>query len=720
MNNKNILARLAFLGAAVSSFPTFAGSWQQDVKIGGFNDVHIYTPDSVSSVGEGKALLIVLHGCVQPIDNYLTANLELAAENHGMVIAVPDAMNKAGYNCWSYWQGAISRSSGDYKNLIDLANTLKNDATRNIDPNQVYLAGLSSGGAFTQQAGCVAPDVFAGVAPSAGPSLGTSSNGALNNCEIVTPTTYKNRCESYAGSYASDLDSQIAVVGHGTADATVDTCYNQQNANGYANIYGVSQLSGTTTINDDISRSAQQTLWQEGRVAMLWFDGLDHSWSGGQGASGDYIAGNSINFADYLGAHFAQYNRRVDRNQKPQVDSLSAVENSGVISVSGVASDTDGSVSSVSLTIQQVDVSPSQQVDSDAVSVSAQTGEFSDQSIALTDGLYQVSAVVVDNQGALSSAVSSGVRVGPEPAATAPSLSQVTATVAGQCATVSGSVVDINQDLMEVKVAFATTTQTAQISGTQFSAEACDLPGGNNSAVVTATDAAQLQSQETVNFTIDAGQTGDYNFHINEGHISWGEGYSSCYLAFGTSTFTMREYPAGTNQCNWVADDEPSCKGPTQACSQTGQTPDADNDGVSDALDNCPLDANSDQADNDGDGLGNVCDSTPDGEPTADSDSDGYTDDVDNCPNVANPEQLDNDNDGIGNVCDATPDGDAQCSEVTASNYAHVSAGRATYQLGYAIAVGSGDNLGLYNVFVTTTVAETSAGYFELGSCPVQ
>jgi len=57
---------------------------------------------------------------------------------------------------------------------------------------------------------------------------------------------------------------------------------------------------------------------------------------------------------------------------------------------------------------------------------------------------------------------------------------------------------------------------------------------------------------------------------------------------------------------------------------------------------------------------------------------------------------------------------------VTASNYAHVSAGRAIYQLGYAIAVGSGDNLGLYNVFVTTTVAETSAGYFELGSCPVQ
>ncbi|MCP9496538.1 MAG: thrombospondin type 3 repeat-containing protein [Pyrinomonadaceae bacterium MAG19_C2-C3] len=33
-----------------------------------------------------------------------------------------------------------------------------------------------------------------------------------------------------------------------------------------------------------------------------------------------------------------------------------------------------------------------------------------------------------------------------------------------------------------------------------------------------------------------------------------------------------------------------------------------DNDGVNDATDNCPLVANADQANADGDGLGNVCD----------------------------------------------------------------------------------------------------------------
>ena len=49
--------------------------------------------------------------------------------------------------------------------------------------------------------------------------------------------------------------------------------------------------------------------------------------------------------------------------------------------------------------------------------------------------------------------------------------------------------------------------------------------------------------------------------------------------------------------------------------------------------------------------------STPD--PTfTDTDTDGVADTADNCPNVANANQADNDNDGIGNACDSTPDGD--------------------------------------------------------------
>lgn len=54
----------------------------------------------------------------------------------------------------------------------------------------------------------------------------------------------------------------------------------------------------------------------------------------------------------------------------------------------------------------------------------------------------------------------------------------------------------------------------------------------------------------------------------------------------------------------------------------------------------------------------------------------------------------------------------------TATNYAHVSAGRATTSGGYAYARGSNQNMGLYNVFYTTTLKMTAPNYYVIGTCP--
>ncbi len=75
-----------------------------------------------------------------------------------------------------------------------------------------------------------------------------------------------------------------------------------------------------------------------------------------------------------------------------------------------------------------------------------------------------------------------------------------------------------------------------------------------------------------------------------------------------------------------------------------------DFDGIPDYRDNCPRIYNPDQADLDGDGTGDVCDS--------DDDNDGIFDAHDNCPIKSNPDQVDLDGDGIGDVCDATVDAD--------------------------------------------------------------
>lgn len=50
---------------------------------------------------------------------------------------------------------------------------------------------------------------------------------------------------------------------------------------------------------------------------------------------------------------------------------------------------------------------------------------------------------------------------------------------------------------------------------------------------------------------------------------------------------------------------------------------------------------------------------------------------------------------------------------ITSSNYAHVVAGRAYQSGGYAYALGSNQNLGLYNTFYTATLKQSSPGYWE-------
>jgi uncharacterized repeat protein (TIGR01451 family) len=99
-----------------------------------------------------------------------------------------------------------------------------------------------------------------------------------------------------------------------------------------------------------------------------------------------------------------------------------------------------------------------------------------------------------------------------------------------------------------------------------------------------------------------------------------------------------------------LSETDPTPANNTATDTDTVIPPDQDGDGIADAADNCPLVANANQADVDGDGIGDLCD--------PDNDNDGVPNLQDNCPLTRNPDQLDTDGDGLGNACDNDDDND--------------------------------------------------------------
>jgi thrombospondin type 3 repeat protein len=148
-------------------------------------------------------------------------------------------------------------------------------------------------------------------------------------------------------------------------------------------------------------------------------------------------------------------------------------------------------------------------------------------------------------------------------------------------------------------------------------------------------------------------------------------GYQVCYYANDISgagptevTLTFRD-AAGAESTDTFTLNRPVNCHRAGAVNLIPDDIDTDGDTVFDESDNCPTDVNSDQSDADGDGFGDICDTS------TDSDGDGVADGDDNCPGVDNPGQEDANHNGVGDACEVTdtdgdgvPDNVDNCDEV--------------------------------------------------------
>lgn len=217
-----------------------------------------------------RPLLIMLHGCKQnPSDFAVGTRMNALAESHGILVAYPAQSKAANPSaCWNWFQPAHQQHGSGEPALI-AGITAEIIKSHNIDGGQVFVAGLSAGGAMAVVMGATYPHIYSGV--------GVHSGLPYQSATDVISAFAAMRGELTPKSLSTKIRT---IVFHGDSDGTVSPSNAQQIING---IDFSNQLEerGISKGGRKYTRQVLADPKGEPIVENWLIHGAGHAWSGG-------------------------------------------------------------------------------------------------------------------------------------------------------------------------------------------------------------------------------------------------------------------------------------------------------------------------------------------------------------------------------------------------------------------------------------------------------
>ncbi|PZW43148.1 poly(hydroxyalkanoate) depolymerase family esterase [Humitalea rosea] len=224
-------------------------------------------------------LVVVLHGCGQTAQGYdAGTGWTQMADRHGFVVLLPEQQRSNNPNtCFSWFDpNHASRDQGEVASIRQMIAHLV--AAEGVDPDRVFVTGLSAGGAMAASLLATYPEVFAGGAVIAGLPHGaaTSVQEAFAAMSGVRDRTDQQWGDLVRGASNHSGPWPVVSIWHGGADRTVAPANAEALARQWLDVHGLGDAAGRVrTI-----AGAAHTAWHgpDGvlRVEMFEIPGMAH------------------------------------------------------------------------------------------------------------------------------------------------------------------------------------------------------------------------------------------------------------------------------------------------------------------------------------------------------------------------------------------------------------------------------------------------------------
>jgi poly(hydroxyalkanoate) depolymerase family esterase len=163
--------------------------------------------------------MVMLHGCKQDPDDFAAGtNMNAVAERYGVLVAYPGQPASANVSsCWNWFHPADQmRDAGEPAIIAGLTREIMSEFALHRD--QVFVAGLSAGGAMAVVMGETYPDLYAGVGIHSGLAYGSANDVVSAFAAMRGETGAAQRRQSTRTGSEPGIRT---IVFQGSADAVV-------------------------------------------------------------------------------------------------------------------------------------------------------------------------------------------------------------------------------------------------------------------------------------------------------------------------------------------------------------------------------------------------------------------------------------------------------------------------------------------------------------------